>query len=59
MLLNDQGLIGLPNLVNPGPSKLFLSIIFPKSLVIYPSSSGSYSAIVHWIGCINAIKLQI
>ena len=30
-----------------------------ESLAVYRLTSGSYSAIVHWIGCINAIKLQV
>ena len=43
--------------VDPENVVLFVSSL--KSLVTYCLPSGSYSAIVHWIGCINAIKLQI
>ena len=66
-LTTDHGLTGFPDLkANPDwayssdevslDCRLKFAIVSShKSLV----TSGSYSANVHWIGCINAIKLQI
>ena len=46
LLITDHAFKGFPDL--KVPSNLVISNLVP-----------SYSAIVHWIGCINAIKLQI
>ena len=60
LMVTDHGLTGFSDLkVDPGMQEICSFIMSSlKSLVTYLPTK-RYSAIVHWIGCVNAIKLQI